>query len=322
MPADTASSDSSVGDAELKAPGELLQEGRKDTGLSVEQVADKLHLDDRVIEALEAGHFDEIGAPVFVRGHLKAYARVLRIDEEAVLEAYRASLPEEPDEPVLAQRQPARRGSTSPGPWIMGLVALVLVIGLGIYVSQDDPAPAGVATPEPAAPEPASPGRAADILPPPAPVEPADDASPASAGDVSGAIRAAAPAPEPAPEQAPGSDAPAPSVVVPPAEPAELAASAAPEPEAVAPAPGIRLELYFRDESWVEISNAERRILFGLQREGMRRQLTGEPPIQILLGNAPGVDVYVDGEPYAVPANSITGKVARFSVGAAQGDNP
>ena len=73
-----------------------MREGRLDVGLTLEQVADGLHLDERVIAALETEEFDEIGAPVFVRGHLKAYARVLRIDESKVLDAYRASLPDEP----------------------------------------------------------------------------------------------------------------------------------------------------------------------------------------------------------------------------------
>jgi cytoskeleton protein RodZ len=64
----------------------------------------------------------------------------------------------------------------------------------------------------------------------------------------------------------------------------------------------------------VEIADRERRILFGLQREGMRRQLTGQPPFQVLLGNAPAVDVYLNGEPFVVAARNINGKVARFTI--------
>src|SRR5919108_4070976 len=54
--------------------GERLRAGRERAGLSVPAAAEKLHLDNRVIEALEADRFAELGAPVYVRGHLKRYA--------------------------------------------------------------------------------------------------------------------------------------------------------------------------------------------------------------------------------------------------------
>src|SRR5687768_13037216 len=54
--------------------GERLRAGRERAGLSVPAAAEKLHLDPKVIEALEADRFAEIGASVYVRGHLKRYA--------------------------------------------------------------------------------------------------------------------------------------------------------------------------------------------------------------------------------------------------------
>jgi cytoskeleton protein RodZ len=76
----------------------------------------------------------------------------------------------------------------------------------------------------------------------------------------------------------------------------------------------VRLSLNFLEESWVEISDAERRLLFGLQREGRRRELTGEPPFELLLGNARGVELRLNDKPYNIPENGITGKVARFAI--------
>jgi cytoskeleton protein RodZ len=76
----------------------------------------------------------------------------------------------------------------------------------------------------------------------------------------------------------------------------------------------MRLSLHFREESWVEISDANRRLLFGLQREGRRRELAGEPPFRLLFGNAAGVDLRVDDEPYPVPRSGRTGQVARFEI--------
>ena len=54
--------------------GERLRAGRERAGLSVAAAAEKLHLDVKVIEALEADRFAELGASVYVRGHLRRYA--------------------------------------------------------------------------------------------------------------------------------------------------------------------------------------------------------------------------------------------------------
>src|SRR3954465_15650323 len=54
--------------------GERLRAGRERAGLSVAAAAEKLHLDPKVIESLEADRFAELGASVYVRGHLRRYA--------------------------------------------------------------------------------------------------------------------------------------------------------------------------------------------------------------------------------------------------------
>jgi cytoskeleton protein RodZ len=93
---------------------------------------------------------------------------------------------------------------------------------------------------------------------------------------------------------------------------------AAPPAETETPAPRpvatMRLGLQFNQESWVEISDANRRLLFGLQREGYRREVTGEPPFNLLIGNAHGVALTIDDEPFDVPASRMRGKVARFKI--------
>jgi cytoskeleton protein RodZ len=54
--------------------GARLRAGRERLGMTVLQAAEKLHLDPKMLEALEAERFDGFGAPVFVRGHLRNYA--------------------------------------------------------------------------------------------------------------------------------------------------------------------------------------------------------------------------------------------------------
>src|SRR5688572_123590 len=57
--------------------GERLRAARERSGLSIAAAAEKLHLDPKVIEALEADRFAEVGASVYVRGHLRRYADFL-----------------------------------------------------------------------------------------------------------------------------------------------------------------------------------------------------------------------------------------------------
>jgi hypothetical protein len=42
--------------------------------------------------------------------------------------------------------------------------------------------------------------------------------------------------------------------------------------------------------------------------------MRGEPPFAVVLGNAAGVKIVVDGEDFAVPAKGKPGEYARFSV--------
>ena len=66
---------------------------RKARALSVTQVADSLRLEEPTVVALEEGRFDTLGAPVFIRGHLKRYAELVGLSTEAVLDAYLAASP-------------------------------------------------------------------------------------------------------------------------------------------------------------------------------------------------------------------------------------
>jgi len=76
--------------------GERLRKAREAAGLAVADVAQRLKMPVRVIESLEAGDWDRLDAPVFVRGQLRSYARLLgvRIDED--LPAASGAVPIEP----------------------------------------------------------------------------------------------------------------------------------------------------------------------------------------------------------------------------------
>ncbi|MDO4708619.1 MAG: helix-turn-helix domain-containing protein [Pseudomonadota bacterium] len=78
------------------AQGQTLQQARLRAGMSLEDVSARLHMPVRVLRALEAGNWASLGAPVFVRGQLRSYARLLGLDVEAVLAEAELLTPAEP----------------------------------------------------------------------------------------------------------------------------------------------------------------------------------------------------------------------------------
>ena len=71
--------------------GERLQRAREAAGMSLEEVAGRLHMPVQVVSALEAEQWERLGAPVFIRGQLKSYARLLQVDLDPLLEQARVA---------------------------------------------------------------------------------------------------------------------------------------------------------------------------------------------------------------------------------------
>lgn len=59
--------------------GRRLRQAREASGLELPEIARTLHIPVRVLEALEAEDWARVGAPVFLRGQLRSYARHLGI---------------------------------------------------------------------------------------------------------------------------------------------------------------------------------------------------------------------------------------------------
>jgi cytoskeleton protein RodZ len=126
--------------SEAVAIGEVLRVARERMGLAVGQAAERLHVDAAIIQALEEGRFSALGAPVFVRGHLRRYAELLG-EPEAPLQARYAALQEASIPPDLTQlpkrtapliRREARRW---PLVLMAGLLVLVIVIWWALRAS-------------------------------------------------------------------------------------------------------------------------------------------------------------------------------------------
>ena len=78
------------------AQGQTLQQARLRARLSLEDVSARLHMPVRVLSALEAGDWQALGAPVFVRGQLRSYAKLLGLEVDALLAETQLLAPAEP----------------------------------------------------------------------------------------------------------------------------------------------------------------------------------------------------------------------------------
>jgi len=72
----------------MESVGELLKHEREAQGKTLEDVARATKLTMLILEALEADHFSVLPAPVYVKGHLRTYARSLGMNEDSIVDKY------------------------------------------------------------------------------------------------------------------------------------------------------------------------------------------------------------------------------------------
>jgi len=72
----------------MESVGELLKHEREAQGKTIDDVARATKLSRLILEALEADHFSVLPAPVYVKGHLRTYARFLGLNEDAMVDKY------------------------------------------------------------------------------------------------------------------------------------------------------------------------------------------------------------------------------------------
>ncbi len=255
--------------------------------------AEKLHLDIKVIEALEADRFAELGASVYVRGHLRRYADFVGEPGVELVNIYAARAEARPPPPDLTQIPQAERHA-DPRRLVTPLVGLgcALVLALAIWwvlagSQSSTPASSGPATSSEVVPASPAPAPATSTATPPA--QPAVAPTTASPGKAAPPAGASTPA---APEQV----------------------SSAPREEA-APARATRLRLELSNESWVEVYDSRgQRLFYDVAGAGSVQSIEGRPPLRVVLGNAAAVAVQVDGQPRDIPSSALDGEGARFNV--------
>ncbi|HEY2400043.1 MAG TPA: RodZ domain-containing protein [Steroidobacteraceae bacterium] len=68
--------------------GARLRAGREKLGLTVLQVAERIHTDPKIVEAIEAENFEVLGAPVYARGHIRHYADLVGESANELTQTY------------------------------------------------------------------------------------------------------------------------------------------------------------------------------------------------------------------------------------------
>ncbi len=92
-----------------RSPGAQLRTAREELGLSIEEVADRLRLNEALVLAMEEDRFGLLGTPVFARGHLRNYATLVGAAEREVLDAFDVDDLPEPTFLTAGDRAPAVR---------------------------------------------------------------------------------------------------------------------------------------------------------------------------------------------------------------------
>lgn len=317
--------------AVTRTPGAILKQAREGKNLSIAAIATQLNLDLRTIEALERGDLAKLPAPIFVRGYLRGYARLVDVREAAVLDAYQAQAPQEPTPRAIgmaaSSMRPAFRVPVIPWRGLLTVALLIVLVALGLEFGPRlatrflegavrDATPDTASSPALTLPVP----EAADALVYGVPAADApesgelDLALPEASSSAPASVEESLSSPMPElPEPSTPSDTDFGAAVEGAAIPTPAATQ--PEPLPAPPAGQVQLELRFTDASWVEVYAADRtRLLLGLMNKGETRSVSGKAPLSVLLGNAAGVEVRVGGEVFDHTGYDRD-NIARFKVG-------
>ncbi len=125
-----------VTEAPRSLPGALLRQAREQQGLTLGEVSGTLKFSTRQINALENDDFQQLQGKTFLRGFIRAYARLLKLPPDPLLGMLEEDSLPSPEQIVV----PANMGETNPDPFYrrhakkLGLVAgLLLLLGSVVW---------------------------------------------------------------------------------------------------------------------------------------------------------------------------------------------
>jgi cytoskeletal protein RodZ len=134
----------------MPALGEEFRSAREARGLTLSDVAEQIHIRSVYLNAIENEEWPLIGAPVYVRGFIRTYARFLGLDAEAAVARFNDAVPaERPGAHVAPAAIVEERERIGPSllAIVGGLVALALVVFVGYEWWQFNQGAAGPSAP-------------------------------------------------------------------------------------------------------------------------------------------------------------------------------
>ncbi|WP_338580050.1 RodZ family helix-turn-helix domain-containing protein [Pseudomonas sp. ML2-2023-6] len=309
-------------------PGETLRQARENNGWTLAEVALKLNLTASSLSNLETGAFDKLPGHTFARGYIRAYAKLLGMDQASLVrefDLYTGTDANGSNVHSLGRiEEPVRVSHTILR--IVSLLLLIAVIGGGFIWWQDQTSM-----------------RAKDLVglaPEHVEVEGADGTTrihpidePEDQAVAEAAVEGQAPvATESAPEQSATTalalpSAPAAAPLTPAAPPltqpapapavaAPVAPAVAPATPAAAPAAGAgKVNVQYTADCWTQVTDATGKVLFGgLKRKGENLEVSGKSPLTLRLGYARGAQVSYNGQSVDI-APFTSGETARLKLG-------
>ena len=115
-------------------PGDRLQAARISIGMTVEEVAAKMHLSTGILTSLEDNNFEDITAPIFVKGYLRAYSRLVNINEDEIIQQYLTYyMNGDPPISSTSNTSPEINSDDSKVKWITYIVIIVLIALLSTW---------------------------------------------------------------------------------------------------------------------------------------------------------------------------------------------
>lgn len=269
----------------LDPPGARLAAARKERGLELAAAAETIGVPRGVLSALEEDAWDRLDAPVYVRGYLRKYARLLGLDQEEVLAAYEASAA--PHDPAIHAHATEGLGTRREVRWLFPVGGLIIVVVLilaglwGWHRLRNRPAP--VQAPAAAASAMMAHGAATDTSPESAAARTRSEATAATSSGM------------------PSGTGETPSA-----------------------GGGIHLQLQVLRPSWIEVYGPDNdRLYYNLAAAGTELHFDkAKGPVNVFLGNVSGVKVKVNGVDFRIPDADISGNTARFELHLKQSPPP
>lgn len=262
--------------------GTRLRTARQAAGMSINDVSQHIKLTQKQIATIENDGFEELGL-VFSRGFVRNYARLVGLDANALMAEMSNTLHGKAESLSIHDEHIPLTSGLSKYWLIMTAVALTLVIGVPLLVyhwlSGDDNPPK-IAAAVASAVQPKT-----TTAKPAAPVPPTKTAAPQPVQTTPAAV--------------------APATTVQP----DVAAT----PPADNQATG-RLQFQFEQDSWVQIRDGKQHtVLSHLYRGGETAEVSGTPPLAVIIGNAPHVTLKYNDQKVDLTAHTAA-TVARLTL--------